>query len=131
MEKRHPGFRCRIERRRNGTVLVCRGEVQPTSLNERYRVRIEYRTRKRPQVWVESPKLVRRKDDERIPHTFSDDRPCLFKHEFRSDEWLARTIVPWLELWLFFYETWRVTGEWLGGGAHAGEDDDDQLMEVA
>ncbi len=127
----HPGFRCAIERRPNGTVLVCRGEVQPTALSERYRVRLEYRTRQRPQVWVESPKLLRRKQNERIPHTFADDRPCLFRFSFHSDMWLARTIVPWLEMWLFFYEAWRVTGMWTGGGAHVSQDDDEQMMEVA
>ena len=131
MRMLHPHFHCRIEQRPNGTVLVCRGEVQPTPLNERYRVRIEYRIRRRPQAWVESPKLVRRKEEERIPHTFADDRPCLFKRDFCSDMWLARTIVPWLQLWLFFYETWRATGVWMGGGAHADEDEDEQLREIA
>jgi len=131
MQVLHPGFRCRIKRRPNGTILLCRGELQPTALSERYHVRIEYRTGRRPQVWVESPKLLRRREDERIPHTFSDDRPCLFKHDFRSDMWLGRTVVPWLQLWLFFYEAWRVTGEWMGGGAHAYENEDEQMMEVA
>jgi hypothetical protein len=129
----HPGFRCSCERRPEGTVLVCRGEVRPTALNDAYRVRIEYRAGRRPQVWVESPKLARRKPDERIPHTFADDRPCLFKYDFASNMLLARTIVPWLLMWLFFYECWRVTGEWRGGGLHPGEDqdEDDRLMESA
>jgi hypothetical protein len=29
---------------------------------------------------------------------------------------LSETIIPWLSLWLTFYEMWRVTGEWDGGG---------------
>ena len=52
-----PTFRCHIEKRANSSFLVCRGVVQPTPVNERYVVRIEYRTRRRPKVWVESPKL--------------------------------------------------------------------------
>jgi hypothetical protein len=29
---------------------------------------------------------------------------------------ISEYIVPWISLWLFFYETWLITGEWLGGG---------------
>lgn len=126
-----PDFRCRCIKRPTGTFLVCRGELQPTALSHTYRVRVEYQCGRRPQVWIESPALLRRKPDERIPHTFADDRPCLFKHDFRSDQVLARTIIPWLAMWLFFYEAWRVTGEWAGGGAHAHENDDQNMMEVA
>ena len=31
---------------------------------------------------------------------------------------LATTIVPWCSEWLFYYELWLATGEWLGGGVH-------------
>lgn len=81
-------------------------------------MRIEYGIRERPKVWVEEPKLRRRKPEERIPHTFADDCPCLFHSDFRSDLPLATTIVPWLCYWLFFYESWLVTGAWQGGGVH-------------
>ncbi|MDY0295864.1 MAG: hypothetical protein RB296_00975 [Acidobacteriota bacterium] len=33
---------------------------------------------------------------------------------------IAKTIVPWASEWLIFYELWLATGEWLGGGIHAG-----------
>lgn len=29
---------------------------------------------------------------------------------------LADTIVVWASEWLFFYESWLLTGDWLGGG---------------
>ncbi|MGH8092034.1 MAG: hypothetical protein ACREIF_00990 [Chthoniobacterales bacterium] len=29
---------------------------------------------------------------------------------------LADTIVPWTSRWLYFYEIWLATGEWMGGG---------------
>jgi hypothetical protein len=29
---------------------------------------------------------------------------------------VATTIMPWLLLWLTFYELWLATGVWLGGG---------------
>lgn len=120
MMKLHPGFRCWLSKCKGRTVLVCRGQVQPTPINSSYRVRIEYAIPGRPRVWVEEPKLRRRTIEERIPHTFADDCPCLFRSDYRSDIPLATTIVPWLYYWLFFYESWLVTGVWQGGGAHPG-----------
>ena len=29
---------------------------------------------------------------------------------------IATSIVSWLAVWLVYYEIWRTTGEWLGGG---------------
>jgi hypothetical protein len=29
---------------------------------------------------------------------------------------VADTTVPWTALWLYHYEVWHATGEWLGGG---------------
>ena len=55
------------------------------------------------------------------------ERPCLYYPRvrvWRSDKWLANTIIPWLHAWLTHYEIWRVTGEWYGGGInHARESD--------
>ena len=33
-----------------------------------------------------------------------------------SADVISETIMPWLALWLFHYEAWHATGEWLGGG---------------
>ena len=97
--------------------LVCRGNVQPTALSDIYQIRITYEVRQTPQVDIEDPVLKRRDPNERIPHTYDGDRPCTFRPNFdwRSDQSLA-LIVPWVSMWLFFYEVWSVTGEWLGGG---------------
>jgi hypothetical protein len=38
---------------------------------------------------------------------------------------LADTIIPLASLWLFYYEVWFATGEWLGGGEHPGEHESD------
>ncbi len=118
MMQYHPQIRCSIQKRRAKAVLVCRGTVRPTPCNASYHVRIEYRTRKRPRIWVDEPILRRRTQDETIPHTFADDEPCLFFDDFSSDMRIACTVMPWLCLWLVFYECWLVTGEWQGGGMH-------------
>lgn len=113
----HPTFSCRV----GGGRLVCRGAIQPTPLSHTYHVRVEYEAGRNPSVWVETPRLRRRQAGERIPHTYSDNEPCVFlpgSGEWRSDKKIALTVVPWLSTWLFYYESWLVTGEWLGGGVH-------------
>jgi hypothetical protein len=34
---------------------------------------------------------------------------------------IATTIIPWLSLWLYYYEVWHATGEWMGGGIEHGD----------
>jgi hypothetical protein len=121
MRREHPGFNTRIESGR----LVTRGVVQPSELHNAYQVRVEYRVWDPPKAMVEEPKLQRREPDERIPHTYQDpddtERPCLYlpqNGEWSPDKKLALTVIPWLSVWFIFYETWRVTGEWLGDGVH-------------
>lgn len=31
---------------------------------------------------------------------------------------ISETIVPWASEWLFYFELWLVTKEWMGGGEH-------------
>lgn len=103
-----------------GSWLVWRGKVQPHPLSERYTITIRYKLRNRPGVFVISPRL-RSRNGQGIPHTFSGDELCLFrfKHlEWNGRMWIADTILPWTSLWLYYYEVWLATGEWLGGGEH-------------
>jgi hypothetical protein len=120
MMKGWPEFKCHL----TSGFLICRGRVQPTPLNAVYRVRIEYRLGEHPKVWVEEPALVPRVEGGRIPHVYPGPRPCLFyppNREWRPDRLLATSILPWLLLWLFHYESWIVTGSWEGGGVHLSE----------
>jgi hypothetical protein len=110
----HRAFVCRVS-----TILVCRGAIRPWELACEYRFRIEYRLGHLPRTFIEEPKLERRRPDERIPHTYSDEEVCLFlpfTHEWHPSKPLALTIVPWLMQWLAFYEVWLCTEEWHGEG---------------
>lgn len=114
-----PALRCDI----HDGMLECRGVVQPSPLTNAYRIHLRYKVHQPPRVWVKEPVLRRRDPSQRIPHTYLDDdgteRPCLYlpgAGEWRQDKALAITVMPWLLLWLTYYELWLATGEWHGGG---------------
>lgn len=118
MSQVHPGFECSIVEQDGRTTLVCRGVVQPIPISDRYAVRIEYVIGKRPRIYVESPQLKPLQPNEKVPHTYAPNELCLYRWEFKADQPLATTIIPWMLHWLVFYESWRVTGVWQGGGEH-------------
>ena len=101
-----------------GNPFVWVGKLQPTVLSDVYTVRITYKhNTSRPKVEVIDPPLQRKEQDKRIPHTFSDGSICLHIHdEWNSSKPIHQTIIPWTSAWLYYYEIWRSTGEWLGGG---------------
>jgi hypothetical protein len=87
------------------------GFLQPLPSAPRYEVRVEYTLGQSPDVRVLSPQLP-----ENAPHIYRPGVLCLY----HPDEWewhgrrvIARTIVPWADDWLYFYELWQECGEWL------------------
>lgn len=78
-----------------------------------------------PDVIVLEPDLDALAGGRKIPHTYAYDgkgtRLCLWWPKGR--EWvprmkLAETFIPWTAEWLYYFELWLKTGEWLGGGEH-------------
>jgi hypothetical protein len=102
-------------------VMTWTGPIRPSALGEEYQVRITYKLGEKPQVTVVSPELHGRENGSRIPHVYPGKRLCLYfpaAREWGPDKLIADTIVPWAALWLYHYENWHATGEWLGGGIH-------------
>ncbi len=113
MRHHHPIFTTTVTNRE----MRSAGFLQPTPASRSYRVVIFYEAGSRPRTFVSG--LQARADTERIPHTYAPDQPCLFYpagREWRSDMQIATTIIPWLSLWLYYYEVWLATGNWEGGG---------------
>jgi hypothetical protein len=59
----------------------------------------------------------------KIPHLYSQTKQqlCLYKPgkgEWSSEMMLGKIVLPWVELWLFYFEEWLVSGKWKGGGEH-------------
>lgn len=101
--------------------LIVSGELRPTARSTSYRFILEYTINKPPKVRIMSPKLVKNELAEPIPHMYGQKHLCLFQpkySEFKAHDFLANTIIPWISLWLYYYEQWHITGKWLGGGEH-------------
>lgn len=63
----------------------------------------------------------------RLPHIYGNPHnpamPALCLYDPEDTSWtgydyIASTIVPWTSEWLFFYEYWKISGEFLGPGTH-------------
>jgi hypothetical protein len=119
MRATHPNWTCRID----GGLLICRGPLTPTPISATYLAIVRYRAATWPEVHVPGDQLQPLEPGGKIPHTYGPGEPCLFYPSrtcWRSDMKLSHTIIPWLSLWLTFYEMWRATGEWYGGGISHG-----------
>lgn len=107
-----------------GNRLVWVGNLRPTELSASYRVRIVVQRSNSmiPNVFVETPELKDR-NGEQVPHLYDRQRAklCLWypgRGEWAAHMWIADSVLLWAAEWLFFYEVWRATGDWLGGGEH-------------
>ncbi len=117
MKALFPDWQCGVKR----NVLTCIGYRQPTEISCNYKVKITYTLNGKPDIEVLEPKLVCREGETAIPHVYPGNHPCVYYPKFgewTSSKYIAKTIVPWISSWLYFYEVWMATGEWEGGGIH-------------
>ncbi len=97
--------------------LRCVGVIQPTLTSDHYTVELEYRVPIRPKVRVVQPTLRLAPGRSKLPHVFEGNELCLYTiGDWRPDLRISDFIIPWVSLWLAFYEFWLIGGEWLGGG---------------
>ena len=106
--------------------LFWKQRVRPSKLSRSYDITVKYNGIT-PEVYLYNQGIMM-KEDEYIPHCYrrhynsKDDeyvKLCLYYpkyHEWSRDMFLSDTIIPWAIDWLYFYELWRITGKWLGGG---------------
>lgn len=114
---KYPQFETSLERQR----LIVKGILKPTQRSEAYHFILKYSLFGSPEVRIVSPVLKQNSKGDKIPHMYSQKTLCLFQpkyKEFKRNDFLCDTIIPWTSLWLYFYELWHLTGKWLGGGEH-------------
>lgn len=117
LKARYRNFKSKIKR----NTIIVNGQIRPTSRSEEYSFVLEYTLNSQPKIKITSPKLIRNDKGEKIPHMYNQKHLCLYRpkyNEFTSSDFLSETIVPWIALWLYYYEQWHITGIWLGGGEH-------------
>lgn len=101
--------------------LRVRGKLKPTSRSCWYSYEIKYWYREKIKIFIREPMIKTELDGKKAEHLYKDGSLCLFfpeAKEFDSKKLIVDYIVPWVSLWLFFYEIWLVTGKWQGGGIH-------------
>src|SRR5262249_29034610 len=126
MKALHPQFKAATKTDR----VLWTGTLKPTGLSDTYSIRIAYELGLSPRLSVVSPALRTRAEGVRIPHLYKEGNPCLYfpwNKEWTPDKFIALTIVPWASLWLYYYEVWHATGEWLGSGIEHGEAEKSEL----
>jgi hypothetical protein len=97
--------------------LRCVGTLRPSLTGDTYTVEVTYDVPARPHVRVLRPELRLAPGKSKLSHVFEGNELCLhLAGDWRPDQQIAEFIVPWISLWLAFYEFWVLSGEWLGGG---------------
>lgn len=89
------------------------GKLKPTPRSPEYLIKLMYHPYSAPKVYVLSPVL-----HENTKHIYPDDYSlCLYypdDHDWRGANLLASTILAWASEWLYCYEVWLASGEWIG-----------------
>lgn len=128
VRKQWPDLSIRIRK----STLEIEGKIQPTPLTLSYRFRLKYSVGSAPKIWILEPKLLTEKNGQKLEHVYRpDERPCVFHPaiDWTSRTYLGTTVIPWLSEWLFFYEIWLATDEWLGGGVHPGHQTEENFQD--
>lgn len=118
MKKKFPQF---VTKFTSPSSMKVEGALRPSARSCLYEFVLKYKLSDMPNITIVSPKLELNTNGEKVPHLYSSGNLCLYRpkyNEFKKSDFLADTIIPWTALWLYYYELWHTTGEWLGGGEH-------------
>jgi len=98
-------------------------QVAPSVIGRIYTLRVEFKEKGVPKVFVDQPDLVALAGGRKLPHVYSESPTQLCLYLPSSSEWhgglfISKTLVPWAALWLYFFEEWLASDDWKGGGVH-------------
>lgn len=103
--------------------LIWIGALKPTPISSEYTIKIEYTLGQQPKCYSYTPLTIPK--GKKLPHVYNqkEQQLCLYYPRGKNTSWdasksIAFTIIPWASEWLFYYELWLATGQWLGGGIH-------------
>jgi hypothetical protein len=109
--------------------LTWRWSAQPTPISRTYQARLECDENGHPEVFIDSPDIRLLAGGRKVPHLYSQERRRLCLYLPSSGQWntgklLANTLVPWVSLWLLYFEEWLWSDDWKGGGEHPADTDE-------
>jgi hypothetical protein len=114
MRAKYPQFNYRYEK--NGDITF-KGVLKVKPEIPDYHIKIVYRPGGSPQIFVLKPVPV---DD--APHIYRNSGSlCLYHpadYHWEARKLIADDIMGWTAGWIYFYEYWLQTGEWIGPAAH-------------
>ena len=102
---------------KNG-IGIWKGTLQPREISPVYEIQIKYNPGLRPKVWVTKPEIRLGTN-----HQYNDKSLCLWWYkewDWSPSQDISKTVVPWTALWLYYYELWSDTGDWLAPSAPHG-----------
>ena len=115
----YPGLVESMSKNRHAVDCIIR--LQPSDVSQTYKIRILYQGRGySPKAWMIDPPMEQY-DGIDPHHLYGKDKnghPQLCVFDPDQDNWscyksLANVFIPWVITWLYTYEIWLITGEWL------------------
>jgi len=110
MRARYPQFRAK--KNRDGSTVFT-GQLQVKTELPVYTVQVVYHDRATPQVFILDPLPV-----PGAPHIYSNTQSlCLYhksNYQWYKEKLIAADIMGWTAGWVYFYEYWLQSGEWVG-----------------
>lgn len=105
---------------------------KPTLMSRTYKVLLVYVYGYDPSVYILDPDIIILAEKRSVPHLYSQElqRLCLTYpsyNEWNDDKPIANTYIPWIALWIFYYEEWLLSDSWNGGGRHPGDETEDEV----
>jgi len=106
-----------LDRKRR--VLIATGLLSPDVSTKDFKVQIRLSYQGHPVVRLLQHDFHRDSEGNLPPHLYRDLSLCLYYPVFKEwshNMYLSDTIMLWTLRWLFHYEVWKETEEWIGGG---------------
>lgn len=92
--------------------FIIEGFLRPTEASPDYHIRISVCQDRKPKITVLSPAI-----NPKSKHLYNDGSLCVYKPDAISTStpfFYRDFLIPWIALWLFFYEKWLITRIWFG-----------------
>lgn len=103
--RKFPFLKCRLKKNR----LCCVGTFKSSLSGSEYEVKIIKQGNNPPRVKIIKPSI-------RKKHVYPDGSLCFY--HYKNFKWdnnylISDYHIPWTSAWIYFYEVWLITDEWV------------------